>query len=401
MRDFQKKLVYWAFPSEDANKTFPNRVLVYNYEDNNFAFFKDSFTCFGTWQKTLDYTWATLNQSWAETNWAWNSAIGQSFFPSIVAGNQVGQVHIAYEQTYNDPSLDLMISIGIPNSISNAAPAVFQVTNHNLEVGQIVTFKWTQAFGVNVVNEAAGTAPAGTVAFTASLANIGVFPATITATIGANTYTDLGDGTLAGGAGGSSVNYETGRLRLNFAALGADTPVLVSYTYNLLNFQRFEVASITANTFTLSTLFADGSKANVNFDAFGAPYTGTGEVAIINGFRAMTKRFTPFANEDVALRINLADLILTRSSGEFEMNVFVDSEDSTPAVTFPVSTRYAGFSLTPRNKIFQKVYVNSVGSFVQLEMKLDGYANTLSENFSSQWELHGMTLTIEPAGRLL
>lgn len=57
VRDFYNELVYWAFPTafnDDAN--YPNRVLVYNYVNNTWGVFDDSFTCFGYFQVEDDIT---------------------------------------------------------------------------------------------------------------------------------------------------------------------------------------------------------------------------------------------------------------------------------------------------------------------------------------------------------
>jgi len=53
----------------------------------------------------------------------------------------------------------------------------------------------------------------------------------LTIVIGANTFTDNGDGTLSGGTGGSTIDYVTGGIILNYSALGGATNIVVTFAY--------------------------------------------------------------------------------------------------------------------------------------------------------------------------
>lgn len=134
IRDFARELVYWTFPSFENDPTFPNKVLVYNYINQTFSFFNDSFTCFGFYQEPVDYTWATLPyKTWAEWDDPWNSGSQQSQYPDIVAGNQQGFISILEtDKSGNDFSLSLK---DINAAVS---PTQFTVINHNLLDGQFV-----------------------------------------------------------------------------------------------------------------------------------------------------------------------------------------------------------------------------------------------------------------------
>lgn len=139
IRDYNSQLVYWSYPirvDEDNDSvtyqlTYPNQVLVYNYLDGSWAEFDDSFTCFGSWQKVTDATWATLNRSWESSSFAWNSQVLQAKYPDVVAGNQRGFVFV-YTQLQNigqnSPSLE----------ISNASGATVTCPDHNLVNGDYV-----------------------------------------------------------------------------------------------------------------------------------------------------------------------------------------------------------------------------------------------------------------------
>ncbi|MGD8327646.1 MAG: hypothetical protein PVF65_12085, partial [Sphingomonadales bacterium] len=60
IRDFGPEMVYWAYPDADLDPTFPNRVLVFNYVNQSYAIFRDSFTCFGHFYRESTLTWNDL-----------------------------------------------------------------------------------------------------------------------------------------------------------------------------------------------------------------------------------------------------------------------------------------------------------------------------------------------------
>ena len=134
IRDYFKEFVYFTFPEVDNLPTFPNKVLVYNYRNNTWSFFNESFTCYGYWQQATNYTWSQLTASgpyptWSVWNAPWNSGSNQSDFLDIAAGNQQGFV------------LQL-----IPDSTSNANTRTISAIssnlltspNHNLFLGDFI-----------------------------------------------------------------------------------------------------------------------------------------------------------------------------------------------------------------------------------------------------------------------
>ena len=133
IRDFVPELVYWTFPPEVEEPTFPTRVLVYNYKNQSWAFFNDSFTCFGYFQKDTDLTWAivgTVYPTWSAWNAPWNAGRLQSAFPAVVAGNQEGFTFII--DTDNNTNSQ---SLQITDIIS---PDILTMVDHNLKVGDFI-----------------------------------------------------------------------------------------------------------------------------------------------------------------------------------------------------------------------------------------------------------------------
>lgn len=147
IRDYVPQLVYWAFPSEQEEPTFPNRVLVYNYEMNTWAFFNDSFTCFGYFQKETDLTWATAGTTyptWSSWETPWDSGRAQSAFPDIIGGNQEGFVLIINpDNNTNGQSL----------YITNMTPGTSTLTivDHNLELDDYIRIEDAQ--GITSLND--------------------------------------------------------------------------------------------------------------------------------------------------------------------------------------------------------------------------------------------------------
>lgn len=133
IRDYPNELVYWTYPYFSENPIFPNKVLCYNYRNNTYAQFTDSFTCYGYWQRGQDLAWFQLPYaSWAGWPGFWNSGAAQSLFPAVVAGNQQGFVEIVQSQGQNDISL-FLDAIDIVN-------AVYVSPDHNLQSGDIIEF---------------------------------------------------------------------------------------------------------------------------------------------------------------------------------------------------------------------------------------------------------------------
>ena len=132
IRNYQQQLVYWSFPNSSENPTYPNKILVYNYVNQTYAIFNDSFTCFGFFQRGSDLTWATLGYpTWMDWSDPWNSGLIQSQFPDIVGGNQQGYVEVLNRQIFNDTSLYI-------SDLTAAPPVRLTVPNHNLQTNQFV-----------------------------------------------------------------------------------------------------------------------------------------------------------------------------------------------------------------------------------------------------------------------
>lgn len=140
IRDFINRLAYWTIPlsSEydamvsDADRIYPNIRLIYNYENDSWATFDDTYTALGTFQPQSSRTWLTTPIPWIQCNFSWigTQARGQ---PDIVGGNQQGFIEFLDEQTVND------VSLSITNVQANTTlPTVITSPNHNLKTGAVI-----------------------------------------------------------------------------------------------------------------------------------------------------------------------------------------------------------------------------------------------------------------------
>ncbi len=136
IRDYTNQLVYWTYSDYVDELVYPNKVLVYNYINQTFAQFNDSYTCYGYYEAATQYLWSTTTTNWNATNFPWNSPTQQERYPNVVAGNQQGFVVIVSgQQSSNDTSLS------ITNITPQAAPTPVVITspNHNLDTDDFIS----------------------------------------------------------------------------------------------------------------------------------------------------------------------------------------------------------------------------------------------------------------------
>jgi hypothetical protein len=100
VRDFQSEWIYFSYPIgggivESQSWVYPAQTLLFNYRDNTWAIFRESFTHHGTFRRSVSYTWLTLPyKTWDEWRVPWTSGSSQAMFPQVIAGNPQGYVII-------------------------------------------------------------------------------------------------------------------------------------------------------------------------------------------------------------------------------------------------------------------------------------------------------------------
>lgn len=135
IRDYFNRLAYWTYPynpeENSINIKFPNRRLVFNYENDSWAIFTDSLTCLGAFQESETRIWEEQEQTWEESDFPWYDS--PTLFPDNVGGNQQGYVLKLDKQTTNQQSLTIQNITG-----NVTTPTSIKSVNHNLDEGQII-----------------------------------------------------------------------------------------------------------------------------------------------------------------------------------------------------------------------------------------------------------------------
>ena len=138
IRDFQQRLAYWTYvynPGDATYSKYPNRRLVYNYENDSWAIFTDSLTALGTFQNPVARSWNECVFPWSQANFPWLDIPAQ--FPSIVGGNQQG--YVLYLSSNLQPKVSNDETLYIGNITGHTTtPTVIYSPDHNLVTGQVI-----------------------------------------------------------------------------------------------------------------------------------------------------------------------------------------------------------------------------------------------------------------------
>ena len=135
IRDFENRLAYWTFVgaplTSTTNGVYPNQRLVYNYENDSWGLFDDSYTAFGTFQEPSGRNWVNTHLPWIKCHFPWISQA--TLQPAILGGNQQGFIEQLDQTTSND------ISLSITSITANTTnPTVVTSPSHNMNTGTII-----------------------------------------------------------------------------------------------------------------------------------------------------------------------------------------------------------------------------------------------------------------------
>lgn len=142
-RDFLNEWIYFTYRSNQRTSIFPNQTLQYNYRDDSWAIFNESYTTYGQFRKVSGLIWATVGSvypTWSQWNVPWNAGSSTILAPEVIGGNQQGFVILRDEGTGEANSLQI-ISISFPSAITGASQsvqAILQIVN-SFAVGQQIT----------------------------------------------------------------------------------------------------------------------------------------------------------------------------------------------------------------------------------------------------------------------
>jgi len=140
-RDYINEWIYFTYPHNQISYRFPTQTLLYNYRDQSWGVFHETYTTYGTFKKQDGFTWQTVGTvfaTWFEWDEAWNSGSSNLLQPLVSAGNQQGFVLTRDDGTGEGESLYI-------RSISGR---IVTSPDHCLETGDYILIK--EAIGTNV-----------------------------------------------------------------------------------------------------------------------------------------------------------------------------------------------------------------------------------------------------------
>ena len=93
----EEKHILMSYASDGASahadgNVYPDRAVVINYEDNNFATYGLPIHTMGFSNVESDLTWDDISDAWANIDYAWNAGQAKSGFPVTLMGNHLGKI---------------------------------------------------------------------------------------------------------------------------------------------------------------------------------------------------------------------------------------------------------------------------------------------------------------------
>jgi len=397
IRDHFNRLVYWTFPDSIGQKEFPDRLLIFNYFNNTWAIFTDSFTTLGQWQRFDDITWDDLaGREWQTIIQAWNSGQFQARFPDIIGGNQQGWVHVLNKQTNNDASLCVQ-------DITVGTPAVITSPDHNLNTGEFIKITGiieSVVGNFNVLNDRVFqirnlTSDTFSIQEKPRFVVTAVTIATqAQVTAPGNDY-NVGESIqLSGIPGMTQVNGLFGLVTVEGNQFTVD-----------INTTGFTAATPGGSAQNLSGLIQD-----VTVTAGGSVYRGRGEIARVMNFKALTKRYsymeagTNFQFGWIDFLANVTDI------GEVACKIFAD-HTNTEAINEEnrVDNFFNSVFLTTREgnttqnltEQWHRFYCNTDASFIQFLITLNERQLTTEQIANSEVEIGATIMWSMPGGKIV
>ena len=391
-RNFFEQVVYWTFPSNENNVTYPNRVLLYNYDNGTWANFDDHFTALGPFQRTEDVTWSSLSTTtWAQYRRTWGSGRNQSGFPLVAGGNQQGAIALLNQKVTNDKSLHI-------TAITAGDPVRLTVPLHNLSNGEIIEVNGILGSPDDALN---GYRYQITVSDANNIFLSEMAKWTITAiTRGAVTVITAPGNTIMAGD------------RIQLQNIGGTVQ---------LNNRTFTVASSTGATITINedssaytAYTAGGTVQNLDsiFDDVAlasSAYIGCGEVTRISGFKIRSKQFS-IMPEGARVHLGYMDFLVDLTeAGAVSVPIYLDYNTAQPinprgADSFfnsEIPTTQIDFATQNATKVWHRLYCSIQAQFFQYLATLDVAQIVSKQLQASDFVLNAVIIWQDRGGRMV
>lgn len=115
VRDYINEWIYFTYPVNYINYRYPTQTLQYNYRDNSWAIFRESYTAYGSFRKQTGFTWATVGTvfpTWESWNQPWNAGSSTLLQPKVIGGNQQGFILVRDDGTNESNSIYIQNIVG-------------------------------------------------------------------------------------------------------------------------------------------------------------------------------------------------------------------------------------------------------------------------------------------------
>lgn len=151
-RDFRNEWIYFTYVpaiTDDEALTmdiFPTETLQYNYRENSWAKFKESYTTYGTFRPLSGFTWATVGNffpTWTDWNEPWNLGSVSQIQPEVIGGNSQGFVLFRDQGTSESQSL----------FIQSISGSTITSPGHSLDAGDYIIISGAIGTVSSQVNE--------------------------------------------------------------------------------------------------------------------------------------------------------------------------------------------------------------------------------------------------------
>jgi len=392
-RNFFEQVVYWTFPSADVNPTYPNKMLIYNYDNNTWSFLSDHFTALGDFHRTNDLRWSDLTGiKWQEYRKSWSAGRTQSQFPLIVGGNQQGYISILNSKVRNDKSL-------IITAIATGTPPTITSPDHNLEDGEIIeindisgTSSSLNGYRYQVINKAQNTFQIQQKTRTAITS---ITKGTTTTVVSAGNTLSVGDLVQF-----SSV---TGATQFN------------DRTATILTAGNTFTCDLDSSLFTGTPASGEAENLDALYDdvvlAGGSTYISGGEITRITGFRIRSKKFN-MLNQGKQSQLGYLDFFVDKTQkGQVDIPIYIDynndqrinpkSSDNFFNSAMITTALPENASVQNENKVWHRFFCNVSSQFFQYEITLSDAQMISKEIHDSDFVLNSIIVWHEKGSRLV
>jgi hypothetical protein len=132
-RDFINEWVYFTYPSNQFSSPsfniFNSQTLQYNYRDNSWGIFNETYTTYGPFRKTSGNAWTTYTDfTWENWNETWLAGSSTLSSPVVLGGNTQGFILERDVNTQEDPSI----------TITSFSGSTVTSPNHCLNTGDYI-----------------------------------------------------------------------------------------------------------------------------------------------------------------------------------------------------------------------------------------------------------------------